>query len=237
MQSPTFAQNMPKELPWPYKKLDPLVVAEAAYHDYYKGACCYGVFESIIGQLRKEIGAPYTSVPTSMMVFGEGGVAGIGTLCGSLNGAAAALFLLTGGMDKPKREPAFDLIKDLFNWYEQTALPVFRPTKPKFEIVNSISGSTLCHASVSNWCKTSKFKAFAPERSERCGWITASVAKYTVELLNQQAEGTFKAAHKLSPDVQSCVACHEKGGTLENIRGTMDCGGCHFTGKTAHPPI
>ncbi len=61
------------EVPWPYKKLNPEAVAEKAYPEYYKGACCYGVFESIIGELRAEVGAPYTMVPTSMMIYGEGG--------------------------------------------------------------------------------------------------------------------------------------------------------------------
>src|SRR5512133_630462 len=37
------------DLPWPYKKLDPAVVAEEAYAGYYKGACGYGVFEGIVG--------------------------------------------------------------------------------------------------------------------------------------------------------------------------------------------
>lgn len=28
-----------------------------------------------------------------------------------------------------------------------------------------------------DWCKTAKLKAFSKERSERCGWLTGSVAK------------------------------------------------------------
>jgi hypothetical protein len=235
MQQQSFGQDAPKGVPWTYKKLDPVAVAETAYLEYYKGACCYGVFESIIGALRKEVGAPYTYIPTQMMVYGEGGVAGIATLCGALNGAAAAIFLLAGGFEKPAREPAFDMMKDLFAWYEQTALPDFRPQKPKFEITKSVSRSTLCHASVSTWCKASKFKAFSNERSERCGWITGAVAKFTVEMLNKRADGAYKVANKITPAVQACVGCHEKGGVKENMRGTMDCGGCHFTNKMTHP--
>ncbi len=223
------------EVPWPYKKLNPEAVAENAYVGYYKGACCYGAFEAIIGELRKEIGPPYTGIPTAMMVFGEGGIAGVGSVCGALNGASAAIFLLTGGVEKEKREGAFDLTRELFNWYEQEALPDYRPQKPKFEIAKSISHSSLCHASVSTWCKTAKFKSFSKERSERCGWLTASVAKYTVELLNKQAEGGFKGIHKLSPEVQSCRSCHDQKSALENTRGMMDCGGCHFRPVTKHP--
>ncbi len=223
------------ELPWPYTKLNPEVVGENGYAGYYKGACAYGAFEAIIGELRKEVGAPYTIFPSSMMGFGEGGVAGRAALCGALNGASMAIFLVAGGMQGEKKKVAFDLINELFNWYEQQALPNYRPKSPKFEIVKSVSRSPLCHVSVSNWCKTAKFKAFSKERSERCGWLTASVAKYTVELLNQQAEGKFKAAHKLPAAVESCRSCHDKGSALENTRGMMDCGGCHFTSVTKHP--
>jgi hypothetical protein len=223
------------EVPWPYKKLNPEAVAESAYVGYYKGACCYGVFEAIIGELRKEVGAPYTGIPTAMMIFGEGGIAGVGNVCGALNGASAAIFLIAGGVEKEKREPAFDLTKELFNWYEQEALPDYRPKKPKFEIVKSVSHTSLCHASVSTWCKAAKFKAFSKERSERCGWLTASVAKYTVEMLNKHAEAGFKPAHKLSAAVQWCRSCHDKGSALENTRGMMDCGGCHFTPRIKHP--
>ena len=44
------------EVPWTYKKLDPIAVAERAYPGYYKGGCSYGVFEGIIGELKKEVG-------------------------------------------------------------------------------------------------------------------------------------------------------------------------------------
>jgi len=223
------------EVPWPYKKLNPEAVAENAYHGYYKGACCYGSFNSIIEELRKEIGAPYAMIPTSMMIFGEGGIAGISSTCGALNGAAAAIFLITGNIEKEKRKVAFSIIRELFHWYEQTPMPYYRPPKPKYEIIKSISHSTLCHASVSNWCKTAKLKAFSKERSERCGWLTGSVAKYTVELLNANAEGNFKAIHKLSKDVESCRSCHDEGSALENTRGMMDCGGCHFRAPSQHP--
>ena len=225
------------DLPWPYKKLNPEAAAETGYYDYYAGACCFGAFDAIIGELRKEVGHPYTMIPTAMMVYGEGGAAGAGALCGALNGAAAAIFLVTGGLEKKSREPAFALIQELYTWYEQEALPDYEPKKAKFKIVKSVSHSTLCHASVSRWCKTSKFKSFSPQRSERCGWLTASVVKRTVELLNSYAEKTFKPTHALAAEVQACRQCHDQGGALENTRGMMDCGGCHFTPRTKHPKI
>jgi len=223
------------ELPWPYKKLDPVAVAERAYAAFWKGACCYGAFEGIIGELRGKVGYPYTVFPSELFVFGEGGVAGTSNLCGALNGAVAVIFIVTGGLETEIREKAFKIIQELFQFYEQEPLPKYRPENPKYEIKPSIARSSLCHISVSRWCKESGFKAFSPQRKERCGWLTACVAKYAAELLNQNLEGTFNVPHPLPADVQSCRQCHDKGGMLENSRGLMDCNICHFTGKVKHP--
>lgn len=231
----TAAQDKIPAVPWPYKKLNPELAGERGYVGYYKGACCYGAFDAIVSQLREEVGFPYTVMPSEMMIFGEGGVAGISSLCGALLGASAAIFLVYGGLDPKKREEAFPLIHELFNWYEQEALPNYRPKNPRFEIKASVARSPLCHVSVSRWVKATGFKSFSKERSERCGWLTASVAKYTVEMLNAKMDGAFKPAHALSAEVKSCRGCHDKGGAVEDSRGMMDCGGCHFTGKVKHP--
>jgi len=223
------------EVPWVYKKLDPVAVAERAYPAYYKGGCSYGAYEGIIGQLKEDMGYPYILIPTEMFIFGEGGVAGTSTLCGALNGAAAAMFLVTGAVEEEKRAAAFEMIQELFNWYEQEALPNYRPKNPKYEIKGSVSKSPLCHVSVTKWCKATGFKSFSKERAERCGWLTASAAKYAVELLNKRVDSAFKVAHPLFSQVKTCRSCHDKGGELENSRTMMDCGGCHFTGKTKHP--
>jgi hypothetical protein len=224
-------------VPWPYRRVDPERAAELAYTGYYKGACCYGAFDAIVAPLREQVGAPYTMLPSEMMVFGEGGVAGVGTLCGALLGASAAIFLVAGGMEKARREEAFPLVQELFSFYDQEALPNYRPRNPKFEIKPSIARSSLCHVSVSRWCKATGFKSFSKERSERCGWLTASVARYTAELLNARlVDASFRPAHALPAEVKTCRTCHDKGGTVENSRGTMDCGGCHFTGKLSKHP-
>ncbi len=222
-------------LPWPYQKLDPQAAAERGYAGYYKGACCYAAFDGIIGGLREAVGHPYTLFPMEMMVFGEGGVAGIASLCGALNGASMAIFLVAGGLDPQKKQQAYALIHELFNWYEQEELPDYRPKNPRFEIKPSVAHSPLCHVSVSRWCKATGFKSFSKERADRCAWLAASVARYSVELLNSHMEGSFKAAHLLAAQVQSCRGCHDQGGAVEDSRGMMDCRSCHFTGKLKHP--
>jgi putative redox-active protein with C_GCAxxG_C_C motif len=234
LQATAAADKIPA-VAWPYKKLNAGLAAERGYAGYYKGACCYGAFDAIVGQLKEEVGFPYTMMPTEMMIFGEGGVAGTSSLCGALLGASAAIFLVAGGLEGEKREEAFALIRELFAWYEQEALPNYRPKNPKFEIKTSVARSPLCHASVTRWSKVSGFKSFSKERSERCGWLTGSVAKYTVDMLNAKLDMAFKPAHALSPEVKACRGCHDKGGAVENSRGMMDCGGCHFTGMAKHP--
>lgn len=221
------------DFPWAYRKLDPEAVAERAYPSHYQGGCCYGAFEGIVGELKQTAGYPYTLIPTQMMIFGEGGVAGTSTVCGALNGAAAAMFLATGALDQKKRGEAFEMIRELFGWYEQEALPDYRPRNAKYEIKPSVSRSPLCHASVTLWCKASGAKSFSKERAERCAWLAASTARHAVHLLNLKADGAFKPAHLVPSDVRACRGCHDKGSALENSRTTMDCGGCHFTEKAA----
>lgn len=225
-------------LPWPYKKLDPEKVAERAYQGYYKGACSFGAFDAIVGSLQDTVGYPYTMIPTELLVFGQGGVADICSLCGALLGASAAIFLVTGGMDKERREKSYRLIQELFNFYEQEALPKYVPKTPRlaFEMKSSVSKSPLCHVSVSRWCKVTGYKAFSKERSERCGRLTADCALYALNLIETYYAGTFKEAYPLGPEVKRCRSCHDKGGNLENTRGMMDCSMCHFTGKKAKHP-
>ncbi len=233
----TKKEEIPK-LPWPYKKVDPKLAAQAGYEGYIKGACCYGAFSAIADDLAKNVGAPYTLIPMELWIVGEGGIAGTASLCGAINGAAFVIFLTAGGMEKEKREKAFAVINDLYHWYEQAALPIYKPQKAKIyegEIKQSKSGSTLCHGSLTNWCKASGHKAFSKARSERCARLTADVAFHTAELLNNYSEGAFKSAYKLSAEAQGCVKCHEKGSPLENTRGLQECKSCHSTLGPAHP--
>ncbi|MFA6565016.1 MAG: C-GCAxxG-C-C family (seleno)protein [Verrucomicrobiia bacterium] len=226
----------PPALPWPYAKLDADAVAATAYEMHFKGGCCYAVSGSIIGELSKKIGAPYTSWPTPLMIYGAGGVAGIGSLCGALNGASMVTFLVTGSLEKEKHATAFGITQDIFNWYAQTPLPTYRPAQPKFETVKVVCRSNLCHISVSKWCKASKCKISSKEREERCACLSGSVAKHTVELLNTQLAGEFKPAYKLPTEAQTCRDCHDKGSPREDSRAMTDCGSCHFT-KPSHPKL
>jgi hypothetical protein len=206
-------------LPWPYRILDPEAVGQRAFEDYKKGHCMYGTFEAIVGSVADQLGEPYKNFPYQMFTYGAGGVAGWGTLCGCLNGCAAAIQMLSSNP-----EP---LIDELFRWYQGAALPDFQPKGMKFTNVTSVAGSPLCHPSIAKWCEASGKKTYSPERGERCGVLTAAVARKCAMLLNAQSAGTFAKAAPADPRTATCISCHEKGGAMENMRSKQNCAPCH----------
>lgn len=216
-----------QKVPWPYKQLDLETAAQGGFDGYHKGECMFGTFDAIVRPLTEQLGAPYKDFPFAMFKYGAGGIKGWGTVCGTLNGAAAAVQLLS-----PHPDP---IINELFTWYEHEQLPNVHAKGAKFPEIRSVADSPLCHVSIGQWTKASGKHAYSPERGERCACLAASVAKKTVFLLNQQAAGKPIVAAALPAETQSCMTCHEKGGALENIRTKMDCGGCHAPLIGKHP--
>ena len=206
-------------LPWPYKTLDPEAVGQRAFDAYAKGHCMYGTFEAIVGSVADKLGDPYKGFPFEMFIYGMGGVHGWGTLCGCLNGCAAAIQVLSANP-----EPVID---ELYRWYQAAALPDFAPKGMKFKTVQSAAGSPLCHPSIAKWCEASGKKAYSPERKERCGVLTGAVARKCAMLLNDQAAGKFAPVSAVDPRTKSCMGCHEKGGPMENMRSKQACAPCH----------
>lgn len=184
----------------------------------------YGAFMGVFKQLEENIGEPYTAFPAGLMIYGAGGVWGWASLCGAANGGAAIIQLVS---DDP-----IPLINELYAWYEQAALPNWEPEEPKFEdLPTSVSGSVLCHASVTNWCKESGYDSSSEERAERCAWLAGSVAKKCAELLNAQADGVFTPEYGVAAGISenNCLGCHTE------TRGKMDCSSCHFPFDQQHP--
>jgi hypothetical protein len=211
----------------PYERLHAPTVASRAYDNYYAGECMYAVFASIVEELAERVGEPYTSFPKTFTRYGAGGVVGWATLCGALNGAAMAIYLVS-----PDPEPAID---EVFGFYGQAELPNYRPAQAKHAVATSVAESVLCHVSVSKWCEASGKKSFSPERSDRCAQLSASVAKKTVEVLNAQFDGSFKPAYALPAAVEDCRGCHDKGSRFENTRGKDSCPSCHTGFLENHP--
>lgn len=221
--------------PMPYAQLDPEEVRKSGHLGYYKGECCRGAFSAIVGSLQKKVGAPFTGIPINMMAYGTGGVAGWCSLCGALNGACAAISLVTKNY-KP-------IVNELMQWYVQTPFPSDKANalavnheylvdkyKSDEALPKSVPGSPLCHINVSRWCKEHGFASGSSERSERCARISGDVAAYAVGLLNADLAGKFKPLHTASAEVENCRSCHKKGKDFEAgnwTRGKMGCGDCH----------
>lgn len=213
-----------KETNWKYVLLDPSVSAQLAYGFYAEGSCMYATAKSIISQLSEKIGEPFISFPVHLFKYGHGGVGGYGSICGTLNGAAALIGLLVS--DKSIQNK---MIADIFRWYEQEPLPAFIPENPKYEYIpaKSISNSVLCHASNTKWCKAAGFKVDSKERKERCSRMTADVAYKVTTALNDLYNNTYIAGIKSNDEVNTCLACHGSAGKVNNASVQMNCIACH----------
>jgi hypothetical protein len=224
----------PAVLPWPYHELDPEATAERAYLLHYEGHCMYGVFTSIVGQLAEQYGEPYESFPFKMMSYGAGGVASWGSLCGALNGAAAAIALFASAKEQQAR-----LTGQILLWHEQNELPVYVPAKPKLNvrIPGSIAHSVLCHPSVSLWCKASGYPVGGKEHMERCARLTADTARQTVQVLNEGLSGDLARPIATEKQVDQCGVCHGPKGQRKDALGKMTCGSCHTSLSDKHPSV
>ncbi len=210
--------------PWPYVKLDPTETAEIAYHEWYRIYCGGAVISSIFSQLREKLGEPYRSFPIDSFMFLEGGVAGWGTICGSVMGAN----IVTNCMIGPRYSGATDGLlmgSEILDWYTKTALPVYVPKNPKVSpkrIPHTTSNSPLCHISVGRWMKAANKPFKSPERRDRCARVTASVAYHLVELLNQWKEGEY--------DTEGEIPSGEFG-----ITAQYNCEDCHGSNVPSPP--
>jgi len=218
--------------PYPYTILDVETVRIAGHDSFWNGlACCAGSFNAIIQALGDELGAPFTELPPEIMLYGQGGGAGWGTVCGSINGAAAAISLVC------EKEDCLKLVNELYGWYTQTLLPTslsneyaskhsFKDNRCDVAIIPSLSGSPLCHVSVSKWCDTARAKVHDLERKERCARLAGDVAAYAVQLLNQHFNGTLSKSYQSPETIAACMACHGSG-YRDNVMTKMACDQCH----------
>ncbi len=214
----------PAESEWKYFHLDPAATAQLAYDRYSEGSCMYATIVSVVSQLAKKFGEPYTSFPKHMFVYGSVGIGGFGSVCGALNGAAALIGLLITDKNVQNK-----IITDLFHWYEKESLPVFYPVNPVFDYTpaKSISNSVLCHASNTNWCKESGFHVNSNERRERCRRLSSDVAKKVTVALNEISTSTYITNKHNNHEANSCITCHGDEGKLKNTSAKMSCNSCH----------
>ncbi len=268
-QTPSaMATATPPPLPWGYRPLDPEKVRKLGHLASYLEGCGGGAFWAIMTALREKIGGPYQSClplpekeeiiaylsgkskgkpkPLVMMAYAYSGVMGYGSLCGTLNGPAAAI-----SMALPFKD-AKTIIERLMHYYERTPLPSDQANRyaaeksflvPKMlvpgKLPQSVSHSVLCHASVTNWCLESGFASGSPQRLERCARLTGDLAAVAVEMMNAQAAGKLESRFPPADDpaTAGCRKCHFEGPDFnagQFTRGAMECGSCHGEMKNHH---
>ena len=180
-----------------------------------------------IGNLKEDKETLYNTFPFTIMEMFKGGFGDWGTICGALAGAGAAFSVFFG------RKESKPMVNELFRWYEATAFPIYNPGEAaqgfKGDLPTSVANSVLCHVSVSRWSYETKIPANSKQRSERCGRITADVAKKAIEILNAKLEAgkDWKGALAKQESVTQCGACHSKGKMSDIVKGNMDCTPCH----------
>lgn len=214
--------------PLPYAELDVNEARERGHFHFWNGKdCAAGVFGAIVELLSTKLGEPWTNIPAEIMLFGRGGGVGWGSLCGCLNGSAA---IISSVVDKATSEA---LINEIWGWYCSEELPTeaannFVYTTKNYEgtLPSNISGSPLCHSSVSQWCVVAKKTVSSTERKERCGRLTGDIAAKTVEVLNAHFAGTFTSTFTVPASVTACQGCHGSA-ALNNVMTKMDCEPCH----------
>lgn len=230
------------EWPWPYKELDVESVRKHGHRLYYEGGCMYGASGGLLAVLVETVGEPWNTFPHDMMRYGGGGIAGWGTVCGSLNGACAIITLASG--------KAYGKISnELMAWYGTTEFPsevanryaaqheyLVDELKTDAVLPTTVSDSPLCHVSVNTWCRETGFASGSKQRAERCARLTGDVAARAAELLNAHARGTLVTGEF---EKSECSSCHFMGENFESgqfiIGKGNNCTDCH--GADPHAEI
>ena len=238
------AEGVVEAWPAPYDTLDAEAVRIRA-HDVFctegKG-CSYAAFDGIISLLREQLPATFPIFPNEIMYYGHGGVAGWGTICGAINGPAAAISLVC---DKATSDA---LINELCGWYTQELLPTetsnnyaangtFTATKSDEVLTQNACGSVLCHVSVSKWCDASGVAVADVKRKERCARVSGDVAAKAAELLNAHYGSGFTAAYVPPETIAACVVCHGSEGVKKNVASKSECNQCHGDYEKAHSSV
>jgi hypothetical protein len=242
-------------IPWYYPSTPadqpaPEAVARRAYEIYFRSGCAEAAWGSCIEALAAVPGAQaeqWASLPANLFRFGGGGIAGWGTICGTLNGAAAFISMAVGqnladdGVTKVWTHRN-NLINGVFQYYNETPLPtnnayksaqgVFQglgswtPAAPAVAPIKNAPSSTanspLCHSSLVQWTETTGNRDQSPAQRDRCGKACFDVARVTIEMLNTYFELKSAPSVPLDPSVAACGTCHK-----EYTGAKMACGSCH----------
>ncbi len=239
------AQTPPPAGAWPVPPLNPDAVRDGGYWGYwaadpYKNTnygCSYGVAATLLAAIKGGLGpgSPWDALPLEMFKWGKTGCVEAGTLCGALAGALPIFSLASP-------TSVTEMGADLLRWYQETPLPSLEmdyldAKRPYPQQAQSISGSPLCHVSVSSWCKASGKLSGSTDRKTRCGKITGDVAKMAAVILNRLVPGQkYVPLYSTQPPLYAeCIHCHldapqpptPDAVRLNNSLGISNCTTCH----------
>ena len=226
-----------KDFPWSYTTLDAEKVARRAYEIYYASGCMeatwWPIVEALTASSLADAATTWGTLPKNMMKFGGGGVAGWGTLCGTLNGSCAVV----AAVGAPGK-----ISDEAMQYYANTPIPTngtdasirkgdwvpaganVPATGPLVNVPTSTAHSQLCHASLSQWTMTTGSGDGSVEQKDRCGKACYDMVFKTVTMLNAwHADPTVLPAGTLDPSVAECKPCH----TTPIAKGKMACDSCH----------
>ena len=232
--APTPASN---ENPWQYTPIDAMEAAKLAYDIYPNGYCMYATFRAVVesvamAQKKTNPAAALKMLdfPFDMMKVGAAGVASVGSLCGAVAGSSQAIALYV-----PDTEVNNPMVHELFQYYENSSLPSYKPEKDEFPNMASVKpGSPLCHFSITAWCKESGGVINSPIRFDRCRRLSADMVIKTITLLNQYHKNPNDKFAPLMEPTKGCVDCHSMNGPAKETIVKMNCASCHDV-PSEHP--
>lgn len=250
-----LATQMPyqQHLPAGYQ-LDIAAVSEAAYHGYYAGGCCHGAYNGLMKHLADTVGAPFNQLPLDFGIFGGGGIAGYGTICGAALAGVLVINYVVPNTAPQGATPAQSNVRnrmmtELMRWYEGYAFPKYVPVAVdaketgvtldfkagNLPVLQTVAGSHLCHASVTTWCGANgNANPNGPDKKARCARLTADVAAKVADMLNRYLTSGEFTASTVNPTT-TCVSCHgaiTEGHAAPTASGML-CTACHS--ETSHP--
>ena len=177
-----------REESWKYIPLDPQKCGQRAYELYGAQGCMYGAvkagileYAELLEQENPEQAEICRQFPFLALAYGKGGLGGMKSLCGGMNGAAMFIGLFVNDFAELGA-----LIQKLGEYAETTPLPEFSPIDDQHpDFPKSVSHSVLCKDNVAVWLALDDSQEHQLQRLERCKRYTGSLMAKAVNLLNE----------------------------------------------------
>ncbi len=173
-------------------------------------------------------------MPGFMFHHAATGYGGNGTLCGALGVASAIINLVAYDEESLAH---IHMVQALMDWYSDFEFPSSRfdhlskePNQPRV-----LTGSPLCHISVSKWTVVAGVEVDSWDKYERCAKTAGEVVYTMVGYLNKYFEAN-SIPDNFNPDFEMrvCLSCHSAEsyftgyqGSDNNQQGRLQCSGCH----------